>query len=363
MATPDEPRTGLRFGLIGAGDIGRLRAAAIGAARAHRLTVVSDVDGQRAAQVASPHGAAHLDDWRSVLERDDVDAVIISTPPALHAEMCMRALEAGKHVLCEKPLARTPEECRIMVNAAAAAERVLATGFNYRFYPSFMLAREYLASGAIGDLSHIRSYGGYSATGHNQPWVHDAEVVGGGALHDIGIHLIDLTRSFLGDVSAVVRFDSGSVWNYPGCEDNGFLMMRSPKGVVATLHASWTEWGRYQFLIELVGTRGTIRVSCFPMRLELLHSAATGGRVRRRVHRFPGVMLGEHLRSYRWVVTRSFIAEFDAFAALVRGDASLIANGTDGLRALEIARGIAPHDPKSASAWSERAQPAGASRP
>jgi predicted dehydrogenase len=99
------------------------------------------------------------------------------------------------------------------------------------------------------------------------------------------------------------------------------------------------------------------------MRLELLQSAATGGRVRRRVHRFPGVMLGEHLRSYRWVVTRSFIAEFDAFAALVRGDASLAASGTDGLRALEIARGIAPQDSRSGSAWRERPQPAGASGP
>jgi predicted dehydrogenase len=289
--------------------------------------------------VAEPHAAAFESDWRALVKRDDVDAVIISTPPALHAEMCIRALSAGKHVLCEKPLARTPEECRMMVAAAARTGLLLATGFNYRFYPSFKLAREMLERGAIGELSHIRSYGGYSATGHNQPWVHDGDVVGGGALHDIGIHLIDLTRSFLGEVSEVVRFASGSVWNY-NCEDNGFLLMRSETGKLATLHASWTEWGRYQFLIELVGTRGSIRASCFPMRVELLAAAETGGKATRRVHRFPKVFVGEHVRSYRWVVVQSFIEEMDAFARAAAGKTTMLATGFDGMRAIEIARGV-----------------------
>lgn len=226
-----------------------------------------------------------------------------------------------------------------MVAAAERAGRVLATGFNYRFYPSFRLARQLLDEGAIGQLSHVRSYGGYSATGHNQPWVHEADVVGGGALHDIGIHLIDLTRWMLGDVTHVTRVTTARVWNYD-CEDNGFLLMRSSEGRAATLHASWTEWGRYQFLIELVGSRGKMRVSCFPMRLELLQSASTGGKVQQRTHRFPRVFIGEHLRSYRWVVVQSFIAEHAAFAARVSGAESPIATGTDGLRAIEIACGV-----------------------
>src|SRR5690606_37908497 len=108
-------------------------------------------------------------------------------------------------------------------------------------------------------------------------------------------------------------------------------------GRIATLHASWTEWGRYQFLIELVGTKGRIRASCFPMKLELLQAAATGGRVRRRTHRFPRSFDGEHLRSYRWVVIRSFVPEFEAFARLVRGEPSPVATGIDGMRAIEIA--------------------------
>ncbi|MGH7507626.1 MAG: Gfo/Idh/MocA family protein [Longimicrobiales bacterium] len=344
MSSDRSGSEGLRFGLIGCGDIGRLRAAAIAATATHRLTAVSDVDSKRSAQLGAKYGAVNDRDWRTLLQRDDVDAIVVSTPPALHEEMCIAAMEAGKHVLCEKPLARSPAECRSMVAAAERTGRVLATGFNYRFYPSFLLARELLGQGTIGELSHVRSYGGYSATSHNQPWVHDAEVVGGGALHDIGIHLIDLTRSFLGEVAEVTGFATAEIWNYPGCEDNGFVLMRSPQGRVATLHASWTEWGRYQFLIELVGATGRIRASCFPMRLEVLEAGETGGKVRRRAFRFPKTFAGEHVRSYRWVVVRSFITEFDAFARRVRGEPSSIATGEDGMRAIEIACAVSRPD-------------------
>ena len=197
------------------------------------------------------------------------------------------------------------------------AGRTLATGFNYRFYPSFRLARDLLDRGVIGALDHIRSYGGYSATSHNQPWVHDAATVGGGALRDIGIHLIDLTRDFLGDVASVQGVATGRVWNYPGCEDNGFAILRNRQGNVATVHASWTEWRRYQFRVEIYGTRGCIRATCFPMMTQVVWAPETGGRTQSKTDWFPRWALGEKLRSYRWVVVESFVQEFAAFAAAV----------------------------------------------
>src|SRR4051812_617644 len=127
-----------RYGLIGCGEIGKLRAE--GLRRSGRdLKAVSDLDSARAVRVAS--GAALERDWRDLITRPDVDAVIVSTPPSLHAEMTIAALRAGKHVLCEKPLARTVEECGAMVAAAHETGRFLATGFNYRFYPSVLKAR------------------------------------------------------------------------------------------------------------------------------------------------------------------------------------------------------------------------------
>jgi predicted dehydrogenase len=327
----------VRFGLIGCGDIGRLRAAALAESRAARLVAVSDLDAARAQALAARHGAAVAADWRALLERDDVDAVIVSTPPVVHEEQCVAALRAGRHVLCEKPLARTPAECRAIVDAAETAGRFLATGFNYRFYPSYRRARALLDAGTIGELSHIRAYGGYSATAHAQAWVHDAAVVGGGALHDIGIHLIDLTRWYLGEPESVQGLATGAVWRYGDCEDNGFALLRGPGGRAATVHASWTEWGRYRFEVELVGTLGRIRATSFPMFVETRWSDRVGGPMRRRAERFPLFLLGEHLRSYRWVVTRSFVDEFDAFARAVQGAATPIATGEDGLRAIEIA--------------------------
>src|SRR5262249_32546130 len=139
---------------------------------------------------------------------------IISTPPSLHAPMAIEALKSGKHVLCEKPLGRTPSECQRMVAAATEAKLFLATGFNYRFYPSITKARQLLDSGVIGELNHVRSYSGYSAADHNHDWLHDFEMMGGGALRDNGIHLIDVTRFFLGEVEEVKGFVSNSVWGF-----------------------------------------------------------------------------------------------------------------------------------------------------
>ncbi len=240
-------------------------------------------------------------------------------------------------MLCEKPLARNVEECRAIVDAARAAGRTLATGFNYRFYPSFVRARTLLESGRIGRLSHVRAYAGYSATGQNRQWVRDAAVVGGGALHDIGIHLIDIVRHFMGEIEEARGFATDHVWGCGLAEDNGFLLLRGPENRVATLHASWSEWEKYRFGVELIGTLGKITATCFPMRTRVTWSDKTGGRTRSATDRFPGSVLGEHLRSYRWIVARSFEREFAAFERRVAGEPSRIATGEDGLRAIEIA--------------------------
>ena len=338
MTSPSAGVSELRFALIGAGDIGILRARALARTAGCRLVAVADTNLAKAqAAAALVPGAVALADWRGVVRSPDVDAIVVSTPPSWHEEMCVAALEAGKDVLCEKPLARSPGECRVMVEAAQRTGRKLATGFNYRFYPSFKRARDLLDSGIIGDLDHIRSYGGYSATSHNQPWVHEASTVGGGALRDIGIHLIDLTRDFLGDVATVQGAATSAVWQYPGCEDNGLAILRSSRGNLASVHASWTEWRRYQFRVELYGTRGCIRASCFPMMTQVVWADQTGGRSQSKTDWFPRWAIWEKLRSYHWVVVESFVEEFAAFVTWVRGQPSRVATGADGLRAVEIA--------------------------
>ncbi|MCA9972615.1 MAG: Gfo/Idh/MocA family oxidoreductase [Anaerolineales bacterium] len=327
----------MKFGLIGCGGIGELRAAALSQMPQHRLVAVNDLDPARAAALAAHTGATAVSNWQELVARDDLDVVVVSTPPQLHAEMSIAALAAGKHVLCEKPLARSVAECAQMVAAAEANGRFLATGFNYRFYPSMLKARELFDAGLIGELDHIRSYTGYSATAHDQAWLHDAAIMGGGALRDNGIHLIDLTCYFLGDVAAVQGMAGNAVWQFPGCEDNGFALIRSRAGKIASLQASWTEWRGYRLSVELVGSRGMIRATCFPMSVQATWADARGGKTQRKVEVFPRDQVMEKVKSYRWAVTESFVKEFDALETAVLGLPSPIATGQDGLTAIHVA--------------------------
>lgn len=327
----------LGVALVGCGDIGRLRADAVRAAEGFRLVVVCDRDRGRAEDFGATYGARVEPEADAAVGAPDVDLVIVSTPPSSHAAIGVAALEAGAHVLVEKPLARTSEECRAMMEAADRADRLLATGFNYRFYPSVEKAAELLASGRIGELDHIRSYAGYSATEHSHDWLHDADVMGGGVLRDNGIHLIDLTCWFLGDIADVTGRATGRVWGFDGCEDNGFALLRGENGAVASLHASWTEWRGYRFEVELYGTRGCIRLSCFPMITEVTWSESTGAPAKRKRWLFPRTHLMEKLRSYRWVVLQSFVAELDALRRALDGASTALATGRDGLVTIEVA--------------------------
>jgi predicted dehydrogenase len=329
--------TKLGIGLIGCGDIGHLRAQAILKNENLRFVSVADADASRAAAFAAKYNTTADKDWTAMLGRKDLDAVIVSTPPSSHAELAIAAVQAGKHVLVEKPLARTPEECRAMIAAAETCRRVLATGFNYRFYPSVMKAREFFDSGAIGELDHIRSYTGYSATAHNHGWLHDAGVMGGGTLRDNGIHLIDTTCYFFGDPVDIQGLATSRVWKFPGCEDNGFALIRNATGNIASIQASWTEWSGYKFSIDIYGDKGCIRLRCFPMVTNVFSGGVDQVKRSRQSFYFPKVHFMEHLKSYRWIVVESFVREFDEFRAAIDGRKTAIASGHDGWRAVEIA--------------------------
>src|SRR5689334_14101081 len=149
-------------------------------------------------------------DWRDAIRRDDIDVVDICTPGDSHAEIAIAALEAGKHVLCEKPLANTVEEAEQMTAAAerAAADGVRAmVGFTYRRVPAIALARRLVAEGRIGEVRHVRAQ-------YLQDWLADPsgpmswrlekDKAGSGALGDIGAHIVDLTQFITGDTIATV---------------------------------------------------------------------------------------------------------------------------------------------------------------
>jgi predicted dehydrogenase len=339
----------MRFALIGCGDIGAMRAdavarlAALGVADA-ALVAAADADLARAQAVAARHaarGCRALDDGDAAARLPEADAVIVSTPPHLHARFALAALEAGKHVLVEKPIASRLEDARAIVDAAAARGRALGTGFNIRHFLAFRRAHDLLASGALGELDHVRAYHGHpGGSEFTHAWVHDAAVMGGGALLDNGIHILDLARWFLGDVVEAKGYATGHVWRFEGCEDNGFALFKNAQGRIASVGASWTEWRGYGFAVEVYGTKGMARASYPPMMLETAIADAPGGRPRRARDLFPRFQIEERLKSWRWNLVESLAAEMKDFVSAARAGRQPASSGVDGLRALEMAHAV-----------------------
>lgn len=331
----------MRFGLIGAGCIGQVRARALQSCDGCELVAVSDVDIARARGLTASPATQVFDDYRRLLDLDTLDAIVVSTPPQFHEAIVVSALESGKHVLCEKPLANTVEACRRMVETANRTDKTLSTGFNHRYFPAVQFVKRQIELGAIGKLDHVRAYAGHVGLSEfRSPWEHDKNVVGGGALMDVGIHIIDLVRFLLGDVEEVMGIASRNIWNLDGSEDNGYALMRGARGEVATLQASWSEWKGYRFSIEAYGDRGMARAYYAPMMSMMVSMDRPGGRRRRSHHFYPGNMVREKLHGWQSTVERTFRSEFADFLDLCKGKKRDIADGFDGFRAVEIANAV-----------------------
>ena len=217
----------------------------------------------------------HATDWREAVTRDDVDIVDICTPGFLHAEIAIAALEAGKHVLCEKPLANDPAEAERMVEAARAARergQVAALGHTYRRVPALAHARDLVAAGRLGQIRQIRA-------SYLQDWLVDAEAgmtwrlrketAGSGALGDIGSHAIDQIQYVTGQQVTAVRGRLATmVPERPGpdgpepvtVDDAAWATLELDGGAIASVEASRMATGaKNELALEVYGTRGALR--------------------------------------------------------------------------------------------------------
>ncbi len=250
----------LGVGVIGAGLIGSRRAATAAEGPGSRLIAVSDIDPDRSARVAALYGGRPVSDWRDLISDPDVGAVVVSTFNSSLCPITIAALEAGKHVLCEKPLGRNSQEAEAMVAAASQSGRTLKVGFNLRFHPALRQARRLCAEGAIGDLYFVRGiYGHGGRSGYDREWRGNAELAGGGELLDQGVHLVDLARWFVGDLKYVHGCVMRWFWDIAPLEDNAFVTLAGPGDKIVNLHGSWTQW-KNRFSFEVYGHDGFICV-------------------------------------------------------------------------------------------------------
>ena len=248
----------LGVAVIGAGLIGSRRAAS--AAHQGRLEIVADVDGVRAAELAGRHGARHTTRWEDAVTDAAVDIVAVCTSNKFLAPISIAALGAGKHVLCEKPMGRNGAEAAELAAAARAARRVLKVGFTLRFHPALRQAHDLCTKGAIGPLFFVQAtYGHGGRPGYEKEWRGNPELAGGGELLDQGVHLLDLSRWFLGDLEVAAAITPRWYWEVGPLEDNALMLLKGDRGEVANLHTSWTMW-KNRFSFEVFGRDGYARI-------------------------------------------------------------------------------------------------------
>ena len=246
-----------RVAIVGCGLIGQKRSHALAQAQ---LTVCADVRRERAEALArAVPGTRVADDWRDAVRSDDVDIVVVATVNDALAPVAVAALTAGKHVLVEKPAARSIAELDEIAAAAGRSKRHVRVGFNHRYHPALRKGRELFESGALGEMMFVRGrYGHGGRPGYDREWRADPAVAGGGELIDQGVHLIDLARWFLGDFPHVTGFAPTYYWDMP-VDDNAFMLLRTARGQAAFLHVSCTEW-KNLFSLEIYGKQGKLQI-------------------------------------------------------------------------------------------------------
>ncbi|MBA4135771.1 MAG: LmbZ [Opitutus sp.] len=254
---PDAPPAPLRYAIAGCGVIGKKRAAAL---RPGQLRYACDVDVARAQTLAaSAPDCLCIADWSPALADPTVDACIVATINGALAPLTLAAVEAGKHVLVEKPGALNAGQLRTIAAAAARTGAKVRIGYNHRFHPALQQARELVAQGALGPLMFLRGrYGHGGRKGYDREWRADPRLSGGGELIDQGVHLIDLAGWFLGEFARVEGHATTSYWDMP-VDDNAFLSLRTGQGQTAWLHVSCTEW-KNLFSLEIYGRDAKIAI-------------------------------------------------------------------------------------------------------
>jgi predicted dehydrogenase len=252
----------LGVAIVGCGLIGRKRAAALPGGH---LVACADLDLSRAEALARtapgrmPGMPAPLavPAWQDAVTRPDVDIVVVATTNDALAAVTQAALDAGKHVIVEKPAGRNVAEVAPLMATARAGGLRVRVGFNHRYHPALQKAHEIVSSGALGPLMFIRGrYGHGGRVGYDKEWRADPALSGGGELIDQGVHLIDLSRWFLGPFTSVEGFAATYFWDMP-VDDNAFMTLRTEGGQCAFLHVSCSEW-KNLFSFEIYGRDGKL---------------------------------------------------------------------------------------------------------
>jgi predicted dehydrogenase len=260
----------VKYGVIGCGAIAQRRHLPECAANpASKLVAVADPVAERVEELAKKYGAKAFLNYKEMIAAADIDAVVVAGPNASHASMSIEALEAGKHVLCEKPMATNREDAKAMIAAAQKAKKYLMIGLNQRLMPPHVRAKELLKSGRLGKVLSFRTAfkhpgpEGWSVDA-GKSWFFKRGQAFMGVTGDLGVHKADLLRWLLGEeFSEVGGFVSTLDKRDPegkliDLDDNAFLTLKTTGGIVGSMILSWTNYGTEENYTILYCQKGVL---------------------------------------------------------------------------------------------------------
>jgi myo-inositol 2-dehydrogenase/D-chiro-inositol 1-dehydrogenase/scyllo-inositol 2-dehydrogenase (NAD+) len=314
--------------LIGCGRAGMIHARNFASrVPGARVAAVADVNAEAAERAAAECGGIfHTTDFKQAVNRLDVNGVIVAAPTGFHRDIAVEAAGAGKHILCEKPMASIRQECAEMAAAAQANGVKLQIGFMRRFDESFRRAKEYVDSGAIGDVVMVKSHTRGPSAPHE--WMFDISK-SNGPLAEVCSHDIDTLRWFTGSEAASVYAAAGN-YRCPQAKDRWLdfydtvlLSVRMKNGMIGWVEGAQGVGYGYDARVDILGTSGCIQIGSLQDKNVLLFSQKTG-------------MVGDIVSSWTNLFHDAYIREDISFAEAIRADSETITTGLDGLRAVEI---------------------------
>ncbi len=307
----------LKWGVLGAGSVAQRRAMpAIQKSEGTELHALLSRDASRAKQLAAEYDAVTAYTTVDALLADDaLDAVYISTPVYLHCNQVIAAAERGLHVLCDKPMALTPDECKNMISACDANRVHLQICFLFRFHSCFQQIRKWINAGRLGQIVHGRMpfLKQYRLTA--EEWRSQPEKGGGGCFMDLGPHSVDMLRFLIGEVREVSAFYDSNIYNSP-VEETGSILMRFENGAQAFTELSFST-AQCDIVLEVYGTEGSVWVY-----------NDEGWKIRTHFDDKTQLIPSQYEDLYQH--------QFEHFAECVHRGVTPITNGIDGLRANQI---------------------------
>jgi len=316
----------LGFAVIGCGRMGKRRAKALAQNSNSKLVCVADNNLTQAKSLAEELNCELYTSYDKAIKRDDVDAVVVSIPNKYHPEISIRSMKLGKHVFCEKPLAITPQEGKLMVETALKEEVFLKAGSNVRFFRNVEKAKELIDSGIIGNILFARGWIGHGGWNLKpDSWFVNPELIGRGTMLDNGCHLIDIIRWFMGEIKECIGYHSTLFHKLPNIlEDNAVGILVGLNGEPAIIQSSWTEWNGY-FYIEFYGDNGALYIDSRG------NEAKTIIKTKNAVSK---------IFDYSKEPKTSFKKEIDDFISCVLNGKQPLPSGYDGMRVVQIIHGL-----------------------